>query len=368
MESLDSAEKATVLVVDDTPDNLALMSGLLKGHYKVKVASNGEKALKIAAAENPPDLILLDIMMPGMDGYEVCRQLKADPRTARIPVIFATAKSEVDDEARGLEIGAIDYITKPVRPPIVLARIRTHLTLARQNRELALWNSQLETRVADGVAELERLGRLRRFFSPAVAELILSGSADDPLKTRRREIVVIFLDLRGFTSFAEKSDPEDVMRVLGDYHTAMGELVMSHGGTLERFAGDGMMIFFNDPVQIAEPARSAVTMAVQMQQRFAQLARTWLKLGIDLSMGIGVAQGYATIGAIGYEGRRDYGAIGVVTNLAARLCGESQGGQILVTQRVFSGVEDTHPGDPVEPLVLKGFHAPVAAYSVHWQT
>lgn len=376
------AQRPTILIVDDTPANVQVLGDVLETQYRTKAATSGERALRIAAAEAPPDLILLDVMMPGMSGHEVCQRLKADPRTAHIPVIFVTAMSEVDDETHGLALGAVDYITKPISAPIVLARVHTHLALARKTRELesavalleqqalerAQWNSQLEQRVSEGVAELERLSRLRRFFSPAVAELILSGTADDPMKTRRREIVVVFLDLRGFTSFAETSDPEDVMRVLGDYHASMGELVMSHGGTLERFAGDGMMIFFNDPVQVAEPARGAVEMSVAMQRRFVQVNRGWRKLGIDLSMGIGVAQGYATIGAIGYEGRRDYGAIGVVTNLAARLCGEAQGSQILVSQRVFGGVEDVLQADPVGPLALKGFHAPVAAYAVRWQS
>lgn len=375
------AERPTVLIVDDTPANVQLLGEVLGERYRTKAATSGERALRIAMSDEPPDLILLDVMMPGMSGHEVCERLKSDPRTARIPVIFVTAMSEIDDETHGLDLGAVDYITKPIRPAIVLARVRTHLTLARQTgelersvallerqaAELEQWNRTLETRVADGVAENERLGRLRRFFSPGVADLILSGSTEDPLKTRRREIVVVFLDLRGFTAFAETSDPEDVMRVLGDYHTAMGELVMSHGATLERFAGDGMMIFFNDPVQIEAPARSAVAMSVDMQRRFVQVSEGWRRLGIELTMGIGIAQGYATIGAIGYEGRRDYGAIGVVTNLAARLCGEANGGQILVSQRVCGGIDDAFAADPIGQLALKGFHAPVSAHAIRWE-
>jgi adenylate cyclase len=375
------AERPTILIVDDTPANVQLLGEVLAERHRIKAATSGERALRIAMSDEPPDLILLDVMMPGLSGHEVCERLKADPRTARIPVIFVTAMSEVDDETHGLSLGAVDYITKPISPAIVLARVQTHLTLARQTRELQQavvllerqageleqWNRSLETRVADGVAELERLSRLRRFFSPGVADLILSGSTEDPLKTRRREIVVVFLDLRGFTAFAETSDPEDVMRVLGDYHAAMGELVMSHGATLERFAGDGMMIFFNDPVQIEAPARSAVAMAIEMQRRFAQVSGAWRKLGIDLTLGIGIAQGYATIGAIGYEGRRDYGAIGVVTNLAARLCGEADGGQILLSQRAFGSLEDGVAAEPVGPLTLKGFHTPVPAFALQWE-
>jgi class 3 adenylate cyclase len=287
--------------------------------------------------------------------------------------------TEVEDETRGLELGGVDYITKPISAPIVKARVRTHLALYDHAREmqrmiakletqageLAQWNRTLEQRVAEGVTQLERLGRLKRFFSPSVVDLLLSGSAEDPLKSHRREIAAAFLDLRGFTTFTETSDPEDVMGVIGEYHDAMGQLVMAHGGTVERFAGDGIMIFFNDPVPIDNAAGKAVQMAIAMQQRFATLAQGWHRRGYELGMGIGVAQGYATIGAIGFEGRRDYGAIGTVTNLAARLCGEAAGGQILISQRVQGWVADFARTDPVGELSLKGFHRPVMAYAVH---
>jgi len=373
-----SGEKPTILIVDDTPANLSLLCDVLKSDYRTKAAVNGEKALKLAFSGTPPDLILLDIMMPGMDGYEVCRRLKANPATRNIPVIFVTAMSEVEDETRGLELGAVDYVTKPISAPIVKARVKTHLALYDQAREmermiakleaqagdLAEWNRSLETRVAEGVNQVDRLGRLKRFFSPSVVDLLLSGSAEDPLKSHRREIAAVFLDLRGFTAFTETSDPEDVMGVIGEYHEAMGQLVMAHSGTLERFAGDGIMIFFNDPVQVDNPAEKAVKMAIAMQERFATLAQGWHKRGYELAMGVGVAQGYATIGAIGFEGRRDYGAIGTVTNLAARLCGEAAGGQILISQRVQGLVADFARTDPVGELTLKGFHRPVMAYAV----
>jgi len=363
--------KPTVLIVDDTPDNVQLLSEVLGAGYRTKAATNGNRALKIAFSDDPPDLILLDIMMPDMDGLEVCRRLKENPATRRVPVIFVTAMNEMVDEQKGFAVGAVDYITKPISPPIVLARVRTHLTLYEQSRkleeraaELADFNRTLEQRVTRGIGELERLGRLKRFFSPAVADLILSGNADDPLKTRRREIVVVFLDLRGFTTFTETADPEEVMAVLGDFHAAMGELVMAHGGTLERFAGDGIMIFFNDPVQVPNPAAQAATMALAMQERVAGLTQSWRKRGYDLALGIGIAQGYATIGSIGFEGRRDYGAIGNVTNLAARLCGEAKGGQILLSQRVKAGLDDVLETTPVGELKLKGFHKPVPAFEI----
>jgi len=373
-----SNEIETILIVDDTPTNLALMVEILKPEYRTKVAINGEKALELAICADPPDLILLDIMMPGLNGYEVCERIKANHGTRNIPVIFITAMGEVEDETKGLELGGVDYVTKPISPAIVKARIRTHLAVARQARErehlvirleqqaaeLSELNHTLAQRIADGVAQLERLGRLKRYFSPSVVEMMLSGATDDPLKSHRREVAAVFVDLRGFTAFTETSDPEDVMHVINQYHEAMGALVMLHGGSLEHFAGDGMMIYFNDPVEIENPAWVAVDMAVGMQVRFESLAQEWHKRGYALSMGIGVAQGFATIGAIGFEGRRDYGVIGNVTNLAARLCGEARGGQILISQRVHGFVADLARTESIGELALKGFHRPVPAFAV----
>jgi CheY-like chemotaxis protein len=353
----------TVLAVDDTPDNLSLLTGLLKDTYKVKVANGGEKALKIAFSDNPPDLILLDIMMPEMDGYEVCRQLKAHPATRDIPVIFLTAKSEVEDERMGLELGAVDYLTKPVSPPLLMARVKNHLALRHQAQELERWNRTLEQRVATQLEEMERLGRLRRFFSPAVADVLLGSDPESHLMPRRREIVVVFLDLRGYTAFTEKHGPEEVMRVLGEFHAAMGELIMAYGGTLERFAGDGLMIFFNNPIEIESPAQTAMRMALDMQTRFKALRTVWAPRGYTLEMGIGIAQGIAIIGAIGFEGRRDYGAIGPVTNLAARLCGEAKGGTTLLSVLAAASAGELTTRQ-VGDLVLKGFSAPVAAYEL----
>ena len=210
----------------------------------------------------------------------------------------------------------------------------------------------------------ERLGRLRRFFSPQLAEMIVEGGTADPLKTHRREVTVVFLDLRGFTAFAEMVEPEEVMRVLREYHAEMGKLILEHEGTLERFTGDGMMIFFNDPMPIPNPAERAIRMAVAMREGVRQLSAVWRKLDYDLGFGIGVDQGYATIGAIGFEGRWDYGAIGTVTNLAARLCGEAKGGQILVTRRLAVTMEELVVGEFVGDLVLKGFQKPVSAFNV----
>ena len=360
-----------ILVVDDVAANVMLLADLLevKG-YAVLRAESGEQALECIRSGRP-DLVLLDVMMPGMSGYEVCQAIRADPATEILPVILVTALDPAQERIRGLEAGADDFLTKPVNQQELMARVRSLLRIkALYDRvqalvgELSEWNRTLEQRVADGVAQLERFGRLKRFFSPPVADLILSGETGDPLKSHRREITVVFLDLRGFTAFTETADPEEVMGVLREYHAAMGELIMKHEGTLERFAGDGIMIFFNDPVPLPNPSESATRMAFEMQGRFRQLAQGWKKRGYDLEMGIGIAQGYATLGAIGFEGRIDYGAIGVVTNLAARLCGEAKGGQILVSQRVLASIEDLVQAEPVGELSLKGFHRPFPVFNV----
>jgi adenylate cyclase len=236
--------------------------------------------------------------------------------------------------------------------------------LETQTAELAGFNRTLEQRVQEQVTQLGRLGRLKRFFSPQLAELIVAGGADDPLKTHRREVIVVFLDLRGFTAFAETAEPEEVMAVLRDYHAEMGKLILDHEGTLERFTGDGMMIFFNDPVPVPNPAERALRMAVAMRERVSALSAEWRKRGYDLALGVGIAQGYATIGAIGFEGRWDYGAIGTVTNLAARLCGEAGDGQILISPRIFSKTELLIEAGSVGELALKGFQRPVLAHNV----
>jgi class 3 adenylate cyclase len=236
--------------------------------------------------------------------------------------------------------------------------------LETQAAELSEWNRTLEHRVQEQVAQLERLGLLKRFFSPHLAELILAGGAQDPLQTHRREVTVVFLDLRGFTAFAESTEPEEVMGVLREFHAEMGRLILAHEGTLERFTGDGMMIFFNDPVPVPNPGERAIRMALAMRDRVGELIVRWRRLGYDLDCGMGLAQGYATLGAIGFEGRWDYGAIGTVTNLAARLCGDAKPGQILVPRRFLGTVEDLVEAEPVGELSLKGFHRPITAYNV----
>ena len=308
-------------------------------------------------------------MMPKLDGLEVCRRLRADAAFPFTPIIMVTAMANSKDVIAGLEAGGDEYLTKPVDHAALAARVRSMLRIKRLHdkvetlaAEVKEWNASLERRVAEQVGEIERVGRLRRFFSPQLAELIVNGGTDDPLKIYRREITVVFLDLRGFTAFTETADPEEVMGVLGEYHAAMGELILAHEGTLERFSGDGIMVFFNDPVQIADPAPRAARMVLSMQREIGRLSGSWKKRGYDLQMGVGIAQGFATIGGIGFSGRIDYGAIGTVTNLAARLCGEARGGETLLSQRVTACLEDSFATEPAGELVLKGFHKPVPAY------
>jgi adenylate cyclase len=362
---------AKMLVVDDTAKNVKLLADLLGATgYSVVTAESGREALAQLEAEGP-DLILLDVVMPEMSGYEVCEKIRANPATRILPVVMVTALDPGEERVKGLDAGADDFLTKPINRAELLARVRSLLRIKElqdevqsQAAELSEWNKKLAQRVEEQVNQLERLGRLKRFFSPQLAELIVSGDAEDPLKTHRRELTVVYLDLRGFTAFAESAEPEEVMEILHEYHAAMGKFIVEFEGTLEHFAGDGMMIFFNDPVPVENAAERAVRMTLAMRERVKELTLKWRKLGHDLDFGVGIAQGYTTIGAIGFEGRWEYGAIGSVPNLAARLCGEAKPGEILVTQRLLGGVDELVEAEPAGELTLKGFHRPVPAHRV----
>ncbi len=365
------AGSGVILVVDDNEENREMLGRrLVREGYEVRRASGGAEALT-ALESAPADLVLLDVMMPDINGYEVLKRLKANPRLAGIPVLMISSLEDTESVARCIELGAEDYLPKPFNPVILRARVSACLEKKRlrdqeerQAAELADWSRTLEKRVEEQVAQVERLGKLKRFFSPQLAELIVAGGAEDPLRTHRRQVTVVFLDLRGFTAFTETAEPEELMGVLREYHAAMGELIMRHEGTLERFTGDGMMIFFNDPVEVPDHAERAVRMAVAMRERVAVLVAKWKRQGWDLGLGIGIAQGYATIGAIGFEGRWDYGAIGTVTNLSARLCGEAKGGQILLSTRTATAVEGIVDTEEVGTLTLKGLQKSVPAINV----
>ena len=367
---------AAILLVDDEESPRAILALLLKQAGHDVVQADGATSAAEALAAHAIDLVITDLRMPGGDGLEVVRGTR--DTHPEVEVIVLTAYAGWESAREAMRLGAFDYSEKGREPDELFHRIDQALERkarrrenellreqeARHLHELAEWNTRLEQRVAEQVAQVERLGRLKRFFSPQLAELIVAGGADDPLQTHRRDITVVFLDLRGFTAFAETSEPEVVMGVLREYHGEMGRLILEHEGTLERFTGDGMMIFFNDPVPVPNPAERAILMAVAMRERIVERALDWRKRGWDLGLGVGIAQGYATIGAIGFEGRSDYGAIGTVTNLAARLCGEARSGQILVSSRVATTVEELIETAAIGPLPLKGFLKPVPAYDV----
>jgi class 3 adenylate cyclase/DNA-binding response OmpR family regulator len=510
---------ATILAVDDTPQNLRLLEALLSTDgYDVLTATSGDEALRVVA-ERHPDLLLVDILMPGMDGYELCRRIRASAETRYLPVVLMTASID-QDKARALESGADDFVQKPVLQHELSVRVRSLLRIKRYHddlehalerqtaigevlrvigssvfdiepvlhavaqhaarlcraRNVAIWRTagnsyrlavaeevdpdfmritqdraipigpdtivgraHLEKRpvqVADlseyyrgasgPAAEIARLGlyrsllavplirdnkvlgvislghpdvktytaeeielvqtfadqaaiaianvelfetverqreELSRFLSPQVAALITSEQGTKMLEGHRRQISVAFCDLRGFTAFAETAEPEEVLGVLREYHRAMGELIVEHKGTLEHFAGDGMMVFFNDPLPVERHELQAVRMACAMRERFDDMARGWQKRGYELGFGVGIATGYATLGRIGFEGRYDYGAIGNVVILAQRLSAEAKGGQILLSQRVHAAVESDAATTAVGELTLKGFTRPVPAFA-----
>src|SRR5271169_1901159 len=371
-------EPPLILVVDDVPDNVEILQMRLESQdYEVVTAGDGIEALE-KIRELLPDLVLLDIMMPKMDGIETVKQIKADPSLPFIPVILVTARADARDVIAGLESGGDDYLTKPVDHAALSARVRAmvriktlHDTVKTQARrleeqaaELAALNRTLAERVAAQVDESERVGRLKRFLAPQIVETIVSAGGEEILEHHRRDIVVLFCDMRGFTSFAETAEPEDVMAVLGEYHGALGPLIHHYQGTLDRFAGDGLIVFFNDPVPCPDPALRAVRLAIAMREAFGSLASSWAARGHEIGFGVGIAQGYATLGRIGFADRFDYSAIGTVTNLAARLCDEARDGQILITRRIAAATDNLGELEPLGDYAIKGLSRPVAVSNV----
>jgi adenylate cyclase len=360
-----------ILIVDDTPENRDIVTVRLAAQgYDLATAIDGEEALE-KAKDLLPDLILLDVMMPKLDGIAVTRQLKTDPALPFMPIILLTARADVRDVVAGLDAGADEYLTKPIDHGSLVARVRSMLRIKRlhdqvqaQAAELASWNRTLEERVAAQLGEIERVGRLKRFLPPQLAEMIVSRGNESILESHRRDIAVLFCDLRGFTAFAETGEPEEVMALLGAYHLAVGPLIHAAEGTLERFTGDGLMVFFNDPLPCEDAAERAVRLAISMRAAVGEFVQGWRRRGHAIGFGIGIAQGFATVGRIGFEGRFDYGAIGTVTNLAARLCAEAKHGQILVTPRVAASVEGFAELTRVGELGLKGLSRPIEVSDV----
>jgi len=340
------SESATILAVDDRAENIRLLEAVLVPQgYVVVGATSGEEALAKAKARTP-DLVLLDIVMPGMDGYEVCRRLREDPATSFVPIVMITA-SEGHEKAKALDAGADDFVPKPFDQTELIGRVRSLLRVKQYHDTIERQKAQLA-----------------RFLSPQIAALVSSGEGEKLLEAHRREISVVVLDMRGFTAFSETGEPEEVLGVIREFQAAMGRVILEHEGTLEHFAGDGMMVYFNDPVPRPDHPAKAVRMAVAIRARFEELAAGWRRRGYELGLGIGVGVGYATLGRIGFEGRYDYGAVGAVVNLAHRICGEAKAGQILINQRVHAAVEDLVDAERIGDLTLKGFSRPIGAYNV----
>jgi class 3 adenylate cyclase len=353
-----------ILIVDDNETNRDILMTRLGAHgYDLRQAADGEEAM-LAAKEHLPDLILLDVMMPKLDGIEVCKRLKGDQSLPFMPIILCTAKADTKDVVTGLDAGADEYLTKPIDQVALVARVKAALRLKQLHDQIAEMNRGLEQRVAEQLVEIERMSGLKRFLAPQIAELVLTSGGEKLLDSHRKDVAIVFCDLRGFTSFAETAEPEEVMTVLREYHDGLAGLIHAFEGTLERFAGDGLMILFNDPLPCPDPCERAVKMAIQMRDRVIELAAKWRKLGHDLGFGVGIAHGFATLGRISSEGRFDYTAIGRVVNLAARLCGEAKSGQILIDGKVHAAVETLIEIEPAGDLTLKGFSRPVTAFDV----
>jgi class 3 adenylate cyclase len=354
---------ATVLVVDDDPFNRTMLAMSLgaDGH-EVLEAGNGREAIAMLDAHRI-DIVLTDIEMPELDGYGLLQHRSTDDRLKAIPFIVISGVDEMDSIISCIKLGAEDYLPKPFDPVLLHARLGACLDKKRMTDELVQWNLRLAERVDEKVREVERLNMLRRFVSPQLAEAIASGG-DGILASHRREITVLFCDLRGFTSFAETAEPEEVMAVLREFHHAVGPMIFEHHGTIAQFTGDGMLVFFNDPVQLDDPAWESVRLAVRMRDRTGELSQQWRRRGHELTLGIGIAVGFATCGEIGFEGRTEYTAIGTVVNLAARICGIAPGEQILVTHRVHAAVENRVLATSLGEHDFKGLSRPVPVHQI----
>jgi adenylate cyclase len=365
-----SGDRATILVVDDVPENVRLLEAVLDAHgYDVVSATDGRAALDLALSAKP-DLVLLDVMMPQPDGLAVCRRLREQEETAVLPVIMLTA-SEGSEKTTAIEAGADDFLPKPFNREELLTRIRSllrikryHDTIKAQAGELLDLNRTLEERVRSQIEELDRLQRLRRFLSPQLADAIVSSGDESILRSHRRQVAMFFADLRGWTNFVDAVEPEELMRVLGEFHGTIGGLVRRFDATVGFIEGDGVQLFFNDPIEVPDAALRAVRLGCALREEMADLTSLWQKRAYDLDFGAGIALGYATCGEVGFEGRSDYAAIGAVTNIASRLADEASAGQILVTQRLYAEVEDDIEAESVGEFRLKGFQRPVAAFNV----
>lgn len=353
-----------ILIVDDSEENVTILADRLRAnHYKTLSAFNGIEALK-KVKEELPDLVLLDVMMPQMDGFEVCRTIKSSAETQMIPVIMVTAKTGTEDIVQGFEAGADDYLSKPFHQMELLSRVRSMLRIRQAYLDIKELNENLEDKVNRQVAEIESMGRLKRYFSPQLLQSLTSDGAAAIMASHRREITVVFLDLRGFTPFSESAEPEEVIAVLREFHQTVGPVIFKHEGTIERFTGDGIMVFLGDPMPVEDHPKRSVRMALELRREVARLSKQWRQMGFDLSLGIGISTGYATLGNIGFEGRIDYAAIGNVTNLAARLCNEARAEQILISHKTKQRLEAEFHTSSLGSIDIRGFSKAFPIYQV----
>ena len=348
---LDHVGKRTVLVVDDVPDNLTLMSGILKGAYHVKVARSGQRALEIVHSDTPPDIVLLDVMMPEMDGFEVMRRIRADVRSNSIPVIFVTAMTEAANEEAGFELGAVDYLTKPVIPAVMLARIKTHIALSERTHMLR-----------------ELSSKLSRYLAPQVYQMIFEGVQDTSIHARRKKLTIFFSDLKDFTAITGNLQPEDLTYLLNKYFDEMSKIALEYGATIDKFVGDAMLMFFGDPETqgVKEDALRCVRMAIAMQRRMADLQAIWRDKGYEhpLRMRIGINTGVCNVGNFGSAQRMDYTVIGSEVNLAARLEQACDPDGILLSFETHALVSEEIEADERPPVALKGIAGEVRTFAV----
>lgn len=357
-----------LLVVDDQPMNVDILCSRLAVHgYDILTAHTGNEALALAMTQHP-DLLLLDVMLPTMDGLAVCRQLKAEPSLPFLPIIMVSAKTTVQDIIAGLEAGADDYLTKPVDQAVLVARVQAMLrlkarydtvqahatALAAQADQAAAWSRTLEQRVQAQVTELERLGRLKRFVAPQLAEVVVAVGGESLLQRQRREVTMVCGTLQGFSACAAMVAPEQAVAVLQDYYTVLGQQIVQWEGTVEQCAGARLRVVFNAPLPCPDPAVRAVRMAVAMRDQLAPVRDRWRAQQYALDLGIGIAQGEATVGLLSCAGRVDYATLGLVTDLAEGLCDAAQPGQMLLSAPVGAAVAGLVDVAPVTPFTLPG--------------
>ena len=350
-DPLNFAEKRTVLVVDDTPDNLSLLGGVLKEAYKVKVANSGARALELLQSGPLPDIVLLDVMMPEMDGHEVLRRMRDNPRTREVPVIYITAMSASGDEQRGFELGAVDYIAKPISPPTVLARVRTHLALSERTAMLRSLSDKLS-----------------RYLSPQVYKSIFEGAHDNKIQAKRKKLTIYFSDIKDFTNTTEDLEPEDLTYLLNKYFSEMSKIALEYGATIDKFVGDAMLLFFGDPQTrgVREDALQCVRMAVAMQRRMTDLQAIWREKGYHkpFRMRVGINTGFCNVGNFGSDMRMDYTIIGAEVNLAARLEQAADPDGIMLSYETWALVQDEFQAEERPPIQAKGIAREIRSFAL----